>query len=146
PPFDAKTSLVPNGNIASGVPVSFIKADAWYKNGNLGAVGPRFGIAYSPDNKTSIRAGYAWMFDTISTFQVTAQAGKVPGFALNCVSQWSSSISAFTTSTGCVAPSGTANRIAGGFPVAVPAPSTTPAAALSQPAYQQSGVAPSVGA
>ena len=146
PPFDAKSSLVPNGDITSGAPVSFVKGDGWYKNGNLGAVGPRLGIAYSPDQKTSIRLGYGWMFDTISTFQVTAQAGKVPGFALNCVDQWSNTLGAFAASAGCVVPSGTTNRIAGGFPVAVPAPTTTPSAALSQPAYQPNGVAPSVGA
>ena len=145
PPFDAKASLVPNGNVAGGVPVSFVRADGWYNNGNLGAVGPRLGIAYSPDNKTSIRAGYAWMFDTISTFQVTAQAGKVPGFALNCVSQINTA-GTITTSAGCVAPAGMTNRIASGFPVAVPAPTTTPGAALSQPAYQPNGVAPSIGA
>ncbi|PYY13184.1 MAG: hypothetical protein DMG60_22475 [Acidobacteria bacterium] len=145
PPFDAKESLVPNGNIAGGVPVSFVKADGWYKNGNLGAVGPRLGIAYSPDNKTSIRAGYAWMFDTISTFQVTAQAGKVPGFALNCVSQINTT-GTITTSAGCATPAGMTNRISAGFPVAMPAPTTTPSAALSQPAYQPNGVAPSVGA
>jgi len=145
PPFDAKQSLVPNGNIGTGA-VSFVPADSWYKNNNWTAIGPRLGIAYSPDQKTSIRAGYSWMFDTISTFQVTAQAGKVPGFALNCTNQWSSSANAFTPSAGCVLPSGTANRIAGGFPVSVPAPSTTPSAALSQPTYQPSGLAPSVGA
>jgi hypothetical protein len=146
PPFDAKQTLVPNGDITSGNPVSFVPAGGWYKNNNLGAVGPRLGIAYSPDSKTSIRAGYGWMFDTISTFQVTAQAGKVPGFALNCVDSWSSTANAFTPSAGCVLPSGTTNRIAQGFPLSVPAPATTPSAALSQPAYQQNGIAPAVGA
>ncbi|HWC18767.1 MAG TPA: TonB-dependent receptor, partial [Terriglobales bacterium] len=145
PPSDGKQSLVPNGNIGNS-PVSFVPADGWYKNNNWTAIGPRLGIAYSPDQKTSIRAGYSWMFDTISTFQVTAQAGKVPGFALNCTNQWSTGSNAFTPSAGCVLPSGTNNRIAGGFPVSVPAPSTTPSAALTQPAYQQSGLAPSVGA
>jgi hypothetical protein len=139
PPFDSKESLVPNGNIATG-PVSYVKADGWYKNNNWTAFGPRFGIAYSPDSKTSIRAGYAWMFDTISTFQVTAQAGKVPGFALNCINRLTS------TTAGCVAPAGLANRISTGFPLSVPAPATTPSLALSPPAYQVNGVAPSVGA
>ncbi|MBV9434679.1 MAG: TonB-dependent receptor, partial [Acidobacteria bacterium] len=145
PPFDNRATLVPNGDITSGNPVSFVKADGWYKNNNLGSVGPRMGIAYSPDNKTSIRAGYGWMFDTISTFQVTAMAGKVPGFALNCVDQINTA-GTVTTSAGCVAPAGLGNRIASGFPVSMPGPSITPSAALTQPAYQPSGVAPSVGA
>ena len=145
PPFDNRATLVPNGDITTGAPVSYVKSDSWYKNNNIASVGPRIGIAYSPDNKTSIRAGYGWMFDTISTFQVTAMAGKVPGFALNCVDQISSS-GTVTTSAGCVAPSGLGNRISQGFPVTMPLPSTTPSAALTQPAYQPSGVAPSVGA
>ncbi len=145
PPFDNRATLVPNGDITTGAPVSYVKSDSWYKNNNLGSVGPRIGIAYSPDNKTSIRAGYGWMFDTISTFQVTAMAGKVPGFALNCVDQISSS-GTVTTSAGCVAPSGLGNRISQGFPVTMPLPSTTPSVALTQPAYQPNGVAPSVGA
>jgi len=144
PPFDNKQTLVPNGDIATTA-VAYVKADGWYNKSNLGAVGPRIGIAYSPDNKTSIRAGYAWMFDTISTFQVTAQAGKVPGFALNCINTISTT-GTITTSAGCATPSGMANRISGGFPLSVPAPSTTPLAALTQPAYQPNGTAPSVGA
>src|SRR5207247_431553 len=80
-PYDEKQTLVPNvfpdgsqGN------VTYVKANRWFKNDNIGSVGPRIGIAWSPDQKTSVRAGYSWLFDTLSTFQVTAMAGKMPGF------------------------------------------------------------------
>jgi TonB dependent receptor len=146
PPFDAKNSFVPNNPVdGSQGPVTFVKADGWYNNSNLGSVGPRVGIAWSPDNKTAIRAGYAWLFDTISTFQATAIAGKVPGFALECVTNLKTGGAIASTSAGCVAPSGTATTISGGFPVTGPAPSATPQAALSQP-NQLNGAAPNVGA
>jgi hypothetical protein len=151
PPSDAKQSLVPNLPVdGSQGPVSFVKADGWYKNSNLGSLGPRVGIAWSPDKKTAVRAGYGWLFDTISTFQITSIAGKIPGFILNCNNALSSTGVA-TPSAGCVAPGGTSgglastNRISQGFPTSVPAPITTPSAALAPPA-QPFNLAPSVGA
>jgi hypothetical protein len=146
PPFDAKNTFAPDRLIdGSQGPVSFVKSDGWSKYSNLGALGPRIGLAYSPDTKTSIRAGYAWLFDTISTFQVTAMAGKVPGFALECVTNLGTGGVVQSVSAGCVAPDGTSNFIATGFPTTVPPPIATPSAALVQPA-QVNGAAPNVGA
>src|SRR5262249_46843118 len=145
PPSDNKQTLVPTLPIdGSQGAVSFAKADSWYKNSNLGSLGPRVGIAWSPDKKTAVRAGYGWLFDTISTFQITSIAGKIPGFILNCRNTLSSTGVA-TPSAGCVAPAGTTNRINQGFPTTVPAPITTPSAALTPPA-QPYNLAPAVGA
>ena len=145
PAHDAKQTLVPDKPInGSQGPVTFVKADSWYKNSNLGAVGPRLGIAWSPDQKTSIRAGYAWLFDTISSFQVTAMAGKVPGFMLGCNVSVSTTNSV-STPQGCVTPAGMTGRISTGFPLSVPPPTGTPGTSLLQ-AAQPRNTAPSVGA
>ena len=145
PPSDAKQTLVPNLPIdGSQGPVSFVKADGWYKNSNLGSLGPRVGIAWSPDHKTAVRAGYGWLFDTISTFQVTSIAGKIPGFILNCTNNFDLT-GKITTAAGCVKPNGMTNTISTGFPTSVAAPTTTPSAALTSPA-QVFGTAPSIGA
>lgn len=149
-PYDAKQSLVPNvfPDSSQGA-VTYVKADRWFKNNNIGAVGPRIGVAWSPNNKTSVRAGYSWLFDTLSTFQVTAIAGKMPGFLLNCITTINSA-GAATTTSGCVLPNGitatgNTSRISTGFPVTVPTPTTTPSAAVSPPPQSVSG-APAVGA
>lgn len=144
-PYDAKQTLVPNVlPDGSQGPVSYVPADRWFKNNNVAAIAPRFGIAWSPDNKTAIRVGYAWLFDTLSTFQVTAMAGKLPGFLLNCQTNINSAGVASTTA-GCVLPTGTGNRISQGFPTTVPNPTITPSAALTS-AAQPSSLAPAVGA
>ncbi|HKF21286.1 MAG TPA: TonB-dependent receptor, partial [Candidatus Angelobacter sp.] len=144
-PYDANQTLVPNSPVdGSQGPVTFVKSDRWFKNNNIGSIGPRIGIAWSPDQKTSVRAGYALLFDTLSTFQVTAIAGKVPGFMLLCNSTIDSS-GAIGTSVGCATPSGLSGRISSGFPLSIPAPNTTPSKALTV-AAQPSGTAPSVGA
>ncbi len=66
--------------------VGFVHSDRWYGNNSLGALGPRIGVAWQPgtSGKTVIRAGYGISFDPISTFQVTAVAGKVPGLTTTC--------------------------------------------------------------
>jgi hypothetical protein len=154
-PYDAKQTLVPNvfpdgsaGNVA------FVKADRWFKNNNIGSVGPRVGIAWSPNQKTSVRAGYSWLFDTLSTFQVTAMAGKVPGFLQNCITSIptpspTTGQGPATTTIGCLVPpalvANPSARISTGFPVTVPTPTITPSAALS-PAAQPSTQAAAVGA
>ena len=145
PPSDARQTLVPNVAVdGSQGPVSFVKSDGWYKNSNLGSLGPRAGIAWSPDKKTSVRAGYGWLFDTISTFQITSIAGKIPGFIENCVNNISTA-GVLSTTAGCNAPSGTANRINQGFPTSIPAPSLTPSQFVAPPA-QAYLLAPSIGA
>jgi hypothetical protein len=153
-PYDAKQTLAPNvfPDGSHGV-VTYAKTGNWFQNDNIGAVGPRIGIAWSPNNKTSVRAGYSWLFDTLSTFQITAMGGKVPGFLLNCITTISSA-GAATTTSGCTLPNGitptgnnanAAGRISTGFPVTVPVPATTPSVALTAPIQAVSG-APAVGA
>ncbi len=111
PPSDAKQTLVPNLPVdGSQGPVTFGQSDSWYKNSNLGSIGPRVGVAWSPEKKTVVRAGYGWLFDTISTFQITSIAGKIPGFILNCNNSLSSTGVA-TPTLGCVFPSGTSATV-----------------------------------
>ncbi len=144
-PYDAKQALVPNVfPDGSQGQVTYVPADRWFGNNNIQSVAPRLGIAWSPDGKTSVRAGYALLFDTLSTFQVTAIAGKVPGFMLGCRTN-TDFAGAISTSPGCATPAGTTNRISRGFPLSIPAPTTTPSAALTVPA-QVGGTAPGVGA
>src|SRR5215467_13540813 len=148
-PYDAKQTLVPNVfPDGSQGPVTYVKANSWFNNDNIGAVGPRVAIAWSPDSKTSVRAGYSWLFDTLSTFQVTAMAGKMPGFLINCLVNIPTT-GAATVTNGCVVPPALAAnpgvRISTGFPTSVPTPTITPSAALS-PITQASSQAPAVGA
>lgn len=121
---------VPNLPIdGSQGPVTFMHADRWFKNNNLGAVAPRLGITYSPgkSGKTVIRAGYGIAFDTLSSFQVTAVAGKVPGLVTSC-----SSIPGGATTPGCtVVPD---VRIGQGFPLVLGAPTAKPDSSLTLPA------------
>jgi len=147
-PFDAVQTLQTDKFIdGSAGLVTFQKSDKWFKNDNPLSLAPRVGIAWSPDGKTSVRAGYALLFDVLSTFQVTAIAGKVPGFMQLC-STTIDSTNNLSTTAGCVAPSAAtlANlRINTGFPLDVPAPTVKPSAALTVP-VQSRGTAPSVGA
>ena len=143
-PYDAISTLVPNVfPDGSQGPVTFTKGDRWFKNNNTTALGPRVGIAWSPDQKTAVRAGYALLFDVLSTFQVTAMAGKVPGFLLGCTTTNDGATTA--TTPGCSTPAGTSNRISQGFPVGVPLPIATPSVALTS-AAQPLSTAPNVGA
>ncbi len=119
---------VPNKPIdGSQGPVTFVKADTWFNRTNLGAVGPRLSIAWSPIRKTVFRTGYAMAFDTLSSFQVTAVAGRVPGLTLTC----NANVSGATT-PGC----GTVPnvRYSEGFPTELPLPSTKPSEFLTPPA------------
>ncbi len=144
-PYDAQQTLVPNMPIdGSQGPVTFVKASSWFKNNNIGAVAPRVGIAWSPNQKTAVRAGYGMFFDTLSSFQVTAMAGLMPGFLQNCTSTVDGSGNISTTS-GCTTPAGTLNRISQGYPLSIAAPSITPSTALSPPP-QPYNLAPAVGA
>src|SRR5262249_4715706 len=144
-PYDAQQTLIPNvvPDGSQGA-VTYVKADRWFKNNNIGAVAPRLGIAWSPDNKTSVRAGYSLLFDTLSSFQVTAIAGKIPGFMLYCVTT-TDATGAIGSSPGCATPAGTLNRISRGFPLSIPSATTTPSAALFSPP-QSLSTAPGVGA
>ncbi|MCY7344918.1 MAG: Plug domain-containing protein, partial [Pyrinomonadaceae bacterium] len=120
-------------------PTAFVKADSWYKRDNLGAFGPSLGLAYSPNfdkgflgglfggvGKSAIRLGYRIAYDPISTFQVTAAAGRVPGLLLTC----SSTLGGATTPGCATAPD---LRIGGGFPTQLPAPTLKPSSFLNLP-------------
>jgi len=130
---------VPDGPII-GNPglVTFKKADRWYQNNNLGALAPRVGLAWSPgtSGKTVVRAGWGIAFDPISSFQVTAAAGKVPGLVFSC-----SSVPGGATTPGCSPVPDV--RIDQGFPNALAAPSTKPSTQLTPPIQVQSN-APSL--
>ena len=105
--------------------VTFVHTDRWYGNNSLGAVGPRVGIAWQPgkSGKTVIRTGYGISFDPISTFQVTAVAGKVPGLTTTCTANINSQ------TPGCAAVPDL--RIGGGFPLQLAAPTSLPADSLT---------------
>ncbi len=126
--------------VGTGLPVTFAKSDTWYDITKLGVFGPRLGLAWSPsyksgflktlfgdNNKSVVRMGYGIAYDTISSFQVTAAAGRVPGLLVTC-----SSTFPFTTATnGCAPP--TNATIAGGFPQLLTPPTLKPSSFLTLP-------------
>ncbi len=131
---------------ASGA-VSFVPAKHWYEGSFNGAIGPRFGLAWSPDfksglmhrlfggnSKSVIRLGYGIAFDTISSFQVTAAAGRIPGLVQSCTTSYSTTTSSFAPITpGCVNSANINNTVAGGFPTLLPAPSAKPSTFFTPP-------------
>ena len=131
--------------------VAFAKAKHWYEGSWKGAIGPRFGLAYSPNfksgllhrffgdgTKSVIRLGYGIAFDTISSFQVTAAAGRIPGLVQSCTTTFP-----FTTiTTGCVNGAGTGNTVAGGFPQQLPAPTVQPSTLLIAPQQLRTNAPP----
>ncbi len=136
--------------------VSFVPAKHWYEGSFSGAIGPRIGLAYSPDfksgflhrvfgdnNKSVIRAGYGIAFDTISSFQVTAAAGRIPGLVQSCTTSYSTSSSSFSSITaGCVNSPDINKTVAGGFPTQLPAPSVKPSTLLTPPQQLRSNSPP----
>ncbi len=103
--------------------VTFVKADRWTNNMNWGAVGPRLAIVWSPRQDFVIRSGYSMAFDTLSSFQVTAVSGKVPGLTTQCLATVGGA-----TTPGC----GTAPdlRIGAGFPDELTPPTVKPSSFL----------------
>lgn len=122
--------------------VAFVPAKRWYEGDFNWAIGPRLGVAYSPDFKPGVlhflfggnsqsvfRIGYGLAFDTISSFQVTAAAGRIPGLVQSCTTTFP-----FTTITaGCVNSPDVNKTVAGGFPQQLPAPSVQPSSLLRPP-------------
>lgn len=129
-------------------PVTYVPDDNWFDRTNATAFAPRISFAWTPrGEKTVIRAGYGIAFDTISTFQITAIGGMVPGSALDCrlrLSDTAQGVQA-TITTGCTTPAGFDRRIAQGFPLFLPQPTARPSQSFSPPA-QPGGVAPNTGA
>ena len=131
--------------------VTFVKSNRWYEGKYLGVIGPRIGIAWSPEakdgvfgklfggsnNRTVIRAGYGIAYDPISSFQVTAVAGRVPGYVISCSSTLTNTAPFHTTTPGC-APAVAAGatqlpRLGDGFPLEVPPPTSRPSQFLNAP-------------
>lgn len=123
----------------SGGPVTFRKAERWFDRNNVDAIAPRFAITWSPRNstRTVIRSGYGIAFDPLSSFQVTAVAGRVPGLTFSCASNPGGG----STTPGCAAAPDV--RIGEGFLQEFPPPSARPDAFLSPPA-QTYGTAPAL--
>jgi len=135
--------------VGTGAPVTFAEADTWYDTTKIGVFGPRLGLAWSPDYKSgflrsffgetgrsAVRVGYGIAYDTISSFQVTAAAGRVPGLLATC-----SSTFPFTTATnGCTPPPNT--TIANNFPLLLSPPSVKPSSFLTLPAQLFSNAPP----
>jgi hypothetical protein len=131
--------------------VTFVKARHWYEGSFAGAIGPRFGLAWSPDfksgimrtlfgdgSKSVIRLGYGLAFDTISSFQVTAAAGRVPGLVQSCTTTFP-----FTTITpGCVNSDNINNSVAGGFPTQLAPPTVKPSTFFTPPLQTRSNAPP----
>ncbi len=131
--------------------VTFVKSDRWYKGKYKGAIGPRIGFAWSPEfkdgvlsklfggagSRTVIRAGYGLAFDPLSSFQVTAASGRVPGYVITCSSTLTNTAPFHTTTPGCtpaVAAGATQlPRLGDGFPLEVAPPSRKPSEFLNSP-------------
>lgn len=66
--------------------VTYTAADSWWGRDNANTFAPRVSLAWDPwsNGRTVVRAGWGMAFDTISSFQVTSIAGKVPGSTLQC--------------------------------------------------------------
>ncbi len=136
--------------------VSFVPAAHWYEGDFKWAIGPRFGMAYSPDfksgfmrslfggdNKSVIRIGYGIAFDTISSFQVTAAAGRIPGLVQSCTTSYSTTTASFSSITaGCVNSPDINKTVAGGFPTQLPAPAVKPSSLLTPPQQLRSNSPP----
>ncbi len=131
--------------------VTFVKSDRWYEGKYLGVIGPRIGIAWSPEaksgalgklfgganNRTVIRAGYGIAYDPISSFQVTAVAGRVPGYVISCSSTLTNTAPFHTTTPGCTPAVGAGAtqlpRLGDGFPLEVAPPTSRPSQFLNAP-------------
>jgi hypothetical protein len=136
--------------------VSFVKANRWYEGDFKWAIGPRFGVAWSPDFKSGflrklfggnsssvIRLGYGLAFDTISSFQVTAAAGRIPGLVQSCTQSFSSTLGSFAPITnGCVSSPDINKTVAGGFPQQLPAPNIKPSSLLTPPQQLRTNAPP----
>ena len=132
-------------------PATFARDDAWYDTTKLGVFGPRLGLAWSPDYKSgflrglfgetgrsAVRVGYGIAYDTISSFQVTAVAGRVPGLLVTC-----SSTFPYTTATNGCTPPPANQTINGGFPQLLNPPTARPSSFLTPP-VQRFGDAPPI--
>lgn len=149
--YVASTPIINTLGPANPVPntpgaVTFVKSDSWYAKENYAAIGPSIGFAWSPNygknrignfflgeqGKSVIRAGYRIAFDTISSFQITAAAGRVPGLLTTCTFSYTTTTNAVTNGPStCVAPANSGATVGGGFAQQLSPPTTTPQAGLT---------------
>ncbi|MDQ2921873.1 MAG: TonB-dependent receptor, partial [Acidobacteriota bacterium] len=128
--------------VGAAGPVTFVKGKKWFQRDNLGVLGPRLGLAWSPawknhlmrtifgdPGKSVVRMGYGIAFDPISSFQVTAVAGKVPGLVTFCSSTQTNTGALGTPTTGCTAAPNV--RLGEGFPQLLPPPTLKPSTFLT---------------
>jgi len=108
--------------------VTFVRAKSWFQSNNLDAVAPRVSLAWSPgrSGRSVVRAGYGIAFDTLSSFQVTAVAIRVPGQQYSC----SSTVGGATT-PGCTPVPNL--RLGQDFPTEMAAPTLKPSSFLTPP-------------
>ena len=122
-----------NGSLG---PVTFTRADSWWRRSNLNAFAPRVGISWSPfDNKTVIHAGWGVAFDPIATYEAAALANSLPGLAYTCTASTSGA-----TTPGCASVPNV--RLSQGFPSTLPAPSGVKPSSFLSPPAQLLGSAP----
>lgn len=117
-------------------PVTYVRADSWWKRSNMNALAPRIGISWSPfGNKTVIHAGYGISFDPIATYEAASAANSLPGLAYTCTATTYAS-----TTPGCASVPNV--RISQGFPQVLPPPSGVKPSSFLSPPPQLLGVAP----
>jgi hypothetical protein len=135
----SESPYVPNNPInGSAGPVTFVKADSWWKRRNLDAFAPRMGLSWSPDhnNKIVVHAGYGISFDPIASYEAAAAANTVPGLAYTCTAPTYGP----APTPGCSAvPANT--RLSQSFPQSLNPPTVQPSSFLTPPA-QLLGIAP----
>ena len=137
PPTESSQPVyVPNKNInGSEGPVSFVRADSWWKRSNNNAIAPRIGISWTPfGSKTVVHVGWGISFDPIATFAAAAAANSQPGLAFTCVAPTTSA-----PTPGCASVPDV--RLSQGFPSVLPPPTVKPSSFLTPPA-QLLGSAP----
>ncbi len=146
-------TFVADSPILNG-PTTFVPADGWYKNEKYGVFGPSLGLVWGPEfenpflktvfgsaGKSSVRIGYRIAYDTISSFQITAAAGRVPGLLVSCSSTLPATPGGtIVTTPGCSpAPDTT---LGNGFPTQMAAPTLRPSDFFRLPTQLNSNAPP----